>query len=89
MRNAVMPRQALEDRRKAKRVAADELERQLTDAQLAAVRALERLGWELRFLRRPPFLPSIPVVFDRRRERYAVIEPDGMLNEHPGIELRH
>ena len=49
---------------------------------------LERFGWELKFVRRPPFQPSIPVVFDADRKQFAVLEPDGTLNENPGFTIR-
>ena len=49
---------------------------------------LEQFGWALKFVRRPLFQPSIPVVFDADRKRYAVLEVDGSLNEQPGFDIR-
>jgi hypothetical protein len=64
------------------------LERELNEDQKFALRELERFGWELKFVRRKPFQPLIPVVFDGDRKKYAVLEPDGTLNENPGFNIR-
>ena len=60
----------------------------LNEAQLETLADLERFGWQLKFVRRPIFEPSIPVVFDADRKTYAVLEADGSLNEHPFFEIR-
>ncbi|MBJ6979065.1 MULTISPECIES: hypothetical protein [unclassified Luteimonas] len=60
----------------------------LTPGQLKALHTLEQFKWTLRFVRRPMFLEPVPVVFDRTGERWAVLEPDGSLNESPGFKLR-
>jgi len=65
------------------------LERHLNDDQLMTLRELERFGWELKFVRRRPFEPPVPVVFDGDRKKFAVLEQDGTLNEHPTIDIRH
>ncbi len=49
---------------------------------------LERFGWELKFVRRPLFQPSIPVIFDGDRKAYAMLEPDGTLSQDPGFDIR-
>lgn len=64
------------------------LRAELSEAQLDTLAELERYGWELKFVRRPLFQPSIPVVFDGDRKHYAVLEPDGTLNEHPAFTIR-
>jgi hypothetical protein len=64
------------------------LRRLLNNEQRDTLDELERFGWELKFVRRPLFQPLIPVVFDGDRKRYAVLEPDGSLNEHPDFEIR-
>ena len=66
-----------------------ELRAELNDAQLETLNGLERFGWELKFIRRPLFQASIPVVFDGDRSTYAVLEADGKLNEHPPFDIRH
>ncbi len=60
----------------------------LNAAQLDTLSGLERFGWELKFVRRPLFQPSIPVVFDGDRKTFAVLEADGTLNEHPCFDIR-
>lgn len=65
-----------------------ELRSDLNAAQLETLTDLERFGWQLKFVRRPIFQPSIPVVFDSDRKTYAVLEADGTLNEHPPFEIR-
>ncbi|MEO6154117.1 MAG: hypothetical protein ABIP16_00095 [Thermomonas sp.] len=60
----------------------------LNVAQLQTLSDLERFGWELKFVRRPIFQPSIPVVFDGDRKTFAILEADGTLNENPPFEIR-
>ena len=64
------------------------LRRGLTHRQLATLDTMSQFGWTLRFVRRPMFLPPIPVAFDRNRQRYVVIEPDGSVDEDPGLTIR-
>ena len=77
-----------QERRKISKEAMAALKRQLNDAQLTTLSEMERFGWELRFVRRPPFQASIPVVFDGDGRRFAVIEADGSLNHTPDIVIR-
>ncbi len=60
----------------------------LNEDQRMTLADLERFGWELKFVRRPLFLPSIPVVADADRKKFAVLEIDGTLNEQPGFDIR-
>lgn len=64
------------------------LRSQLNDEQRQTLSDLERFGWELKFVRRPPFEESIPIVFDGDRKTFAVIRRDGSLDENPGFEIR-
>ena len=64
------------------------LRRELNEAQRVELASLEHFGWELKFVRRPMFQTPIPVVFDGDRKKFAVLEPDGTLNENPGFEIR-
>lgn len=64
------------------------LKGELNEAQLETLAALERFGWELKFVRRPPFQPSVAVVTDSERKALAVLEPDGTLNESPSLVVR-
>ncbi len=77
-----------EKQRKTEKELATLLKRELNEEQRLTLADLERFGWELKFIRRPLFQPSIAVVFDSDRKRFAVLEPDGTLNENPGITIR-
>ncbi|MFS8136743.1 MAG: hypothetical protein ACMG50_01320 [Thermomonas sp.] len=77
-----------DERRKDVERAKRELRAELNDAQRETLGALERFGWELKFIRRPIFQPSIPVIFDGDRKVFAILEVDGNLNEHPSFSIR-
>ncbi len=77
------------ERRKDQPRSARELRNDLNQAQRETLTDLERYGWLLKFVRRPMFQPSVPVVFDGDRKTYAVLEADGTLNEHPPFDIRH
>jgi hypothetical protein len=66
-----------------------ELRRELNEAQIDTLAGLERFGWELKFIRKPLFKDTIPVIFDGDRKVFAILEPDGKLNEHPPFPIRH
>lgn len=78
-----------QDRRHQERIAAAKLRSELNPDQQLTLNELERFGWELKFIRRPPFQESIAVVFDGDRKTYAVLRADGTLDEHPGFDIRH
>jgi hypothetical protein len=65
------------------------LRQELNDRQLATLDGLEHFGWQLKFVRRKLFHDPVAVVFDRREERFAVLERDGSLNDHPCFAIRH
>ncbi|MFC5568813.1 hypothetical protein ACFPN1_01875 [Lysobacter yangpyeongensis] len=64
------------------------LRARLNEDQKMTLRDLERFGWELRFIRRPPFQDPIPVVIDGDRKSMAVLNADGSLEEGPNLRLR-
>ncbi|HOC11041.1 MULTISPECIES: hypothetical protein [Thermomonas] len=64
------------------------LRRELNEAQIDTLVGLERFGWELKFIRKPLFKASVPVIFDGDRKVFATLEPDGRLNEHPPFHIR-
>jgi len=76
------------ERRRAEKAQQAALRRELNMAQQLTLSGLEQFGWELKFVRRPMFQASIPIVFDSDRKKYAVLEPDGTLNENPGFKIR-
>ncbi len=77
-----------ERRRQTEPERAAALRRGFTSRQLATLGTLEGFQWELKFVRRPLFCDPVPVVFDRSRNRYVVIESDGSINETPGLTIR-
>lgn len=58
---------------------------QLNAAQRSVLEILEYFGWELRFVRRQ--FDPVPVVC-AGDHRYAVIRPDGSIDDHPRLPLR-
>ena len=64
------------------------LEAKLNTEQLATLHSLETFGWELKFVRMPLFQDAVPVVFDGSREKFAILNPDGTLDENPDIVIR-
>lgn len=76
------------ERRRLDKERSVELKRELNDDQLMTLRGLEQFGWELKFIRRPPFQPKVAVVFDGDRRSYAIIEADGSLNEKNELTIR-
>ncbi len=64
------------------------LERELNEDQVITLREYERYGWELKFVRRIPGKPSVPVIYDRDTRKYAVIESTGDVNEKHGLVIR-
>ena len=77
------------ERRSGDKPRSTSLRSQLNQDQLLELATLERFGWELKFIRRPPFQKSVPVVYDCDSKRFAVLREDGSLDEHPGFEIRH
>lgn len=65
-----------------------ELKRELNEDQIMTLRGLEQFGWELKFIRRPPFQAKVAVVFDGDRKSFAIIEADGSLNEKNELVIR-
>ncbi len=76
------------DERRRYTTAGRALERDLSVDQVIALRDIERFGWELKFVRRPPFQPLVPVVFDSDRKHYAVMRADGSLDEATQLQIR-
>lgn len=76
------------ERRTTEHRSGRELKQELNEAQLDTLADLERYGWELKFIRRPMFQPSVAVLLGPDRTEYAVLEADGTLNENPLFQIR-
>lgn len=64
------------------------LRAQLNESQLRMLRELEYFGWELRFVRHPPFQDAVPVIF-AGDNAFVALRPDGSLDEEPAFNIRH
>lgn len=64
------------------------LKRELNADQAETLDELEKFGWELRFVRHDPDQRPIPVIFDGQREKFAVLDQDGNLDENAFINIR-
>ena len=80
---------AISERRHEPHRSCRELRRDLNEAQRDTLTELERYGWELRFVRKPLFQTSVPVLQDQDTHLYAILEPDGTLNPHHGLHIRN
>jgi len=78
----------IERERRGSRLAGAALRAQLNEDQRMTLCDLERFGWDLKFVRRPPFQDPIPVVTDGDRKSLSVIRMDGSLDDHPTLKLR-
>lgn len=76
------------ERRTGEKPRGSSLRQQLTEDQRMELATLERFGWELKFIRKPPFQKPIPVVYDSESKRYAVLLEDGTLDENPKFTIR-
>lgn len=68
-----------------------QLRAQLNEAQRRMLRELECFGWELRFVRRPPFVQPIPVIYpaeDSGDDAYITLRFDGSLDEQSALDIR-
>ena len=66
----------------------DVLKAELNPEQRETLGELEKFGWELRFVRHDPEQRPVPVIFDAEREKFAVLDPEGNLDESAFINIR-
>ncbi|MBS0213978.1 MAG: hypothetical protein JSR26_12520 [Proteobacteria bacterium] len=79
----------MKEQRHAMPASGPSLKRRLTDDQRTALTEIESFGWELQFVRQPAYADPVAVVYDHRHGYFAVLEPDGRLNENPAIAIRY
>ena len=77
-----------EERRRDQPQIPDALKDELNPEQKETLGELEKFGWELRFVRHDPEQRPVPVIFDAEREKFAVLDPDGHLDETAFINIR-
>jgi len=63
------------------------LKRSINDDQMLTLRVLEGFGWTLKFVRKSKAGP-LAAVYDPEKHSFAIIEPDGALNERPQLVFR-
>ena len=76
------------EKRKGDRPIPGNLEDLLNLMQQITLGEIGKFGWELRFVRMPPFQEAVPVVFSGDGDQIGVLEEDGRLNLQPNIEYR-
>lgn len=77
----------LTERRRSASLTTVQMLEQINAAQLRMLRELQCFGWELRFVRRPPFVEPIPVIF-AGDDAYITLRFDGSLVDQPTFEIR-
>ena len=77
-----------EERRKDAPPLPSVLKSELNPEQKETLGELEKFGWELRFVRHDPEQRPVPVIFDAEREKFAVLDSDGNLDESAFINIR-
>lgn len=78
-----------EERRKDRKPMSDVLKSELNPDQRETLGELEKFGWELRFVRHDPDQRPVPVIFDAERDKFAVLDQDGSLDEGAFIDIRN
>ena len=68
------------ERREDRELRESALKRGINEEQMDTLQTLERFGWSLKFVRQTPAGP-LAVVHDPDKNKLAVIEIDGTLNE--------
>ena len=74
------------DRRVPQRTPASALKREINPSQIATLNTLERFGWDIKFIRRVDGSDPLVVLHDPDTHKYAVLQPDGELDENPVFE---
>ena len=64
------------------------LKSELNPEQRETLGELEKFGWELRFVRHDPEQRPVPVIFDAQREKFAVLDSEGHLDEDAFVNIR-
>lgn len=78
-----------EERRMRRKPLSTVLKSELNPDQRETLDELEKFGWELRFVRHDPDQRPVPVIFDGKREKFAVLDQDGSLDEDAFINIRN
>lgn len=79
---------SIENRRNKEEAIPDNVDLLLNEKQKATIKELIALDWYIWFVRRPKFQPVIPVLFDTKSDKIAMIDEDGIILEEPIIRVR-
>jgi lipopolysaccharide biosynthesis regulator YciM len=77
-----------EEKRTAGEPVPENVEDLLNEAQLLVLEKMQRLGWELKFIRRTTPQDILPVLFHPHINKTGILEADGTLNTQPEVRLR-
>ena len=77
-----------EERRRNQKPLSEVLKAELNPEQRETLGELEKFGWELRFVRHDPEQRPVPVIFDAERDKFAVLDQDGELDEKAFVNIR-
>ena len=77
------------EKRKGDQAIPDNLRQLLTPAQVKTLDSIQRLGWQLRFVRRPLFQDPVPVVSNASNDQIGMLDPDGRINIDIAIDVRN
>lgn len=76
------------DKRESQKAIPDNLEQYLNEEQINALDKIEQFGCTLKFVRRPVFQKTIPVLVGPDGETMGVIEENGCIVWDPNIDFR-
>lgn len=76
------------ERRKERKPMPEALKSELNPEQRETLGELEKFGWELRFVRHDPEQRPVPVIFDAEKDKFAVLDQEGNLDEGAFINIR-
>lgn len=76
------------DKRKGDQAIPENLRQVLTPAQAKTLEEIGKLGWQLKFVRRPLFQDPVPVVSNAKNDQIGVLDPDGKIEIDTSFELR-
>ncbi len=78
----------IDEKRKGDSPIPENMDSYLTEDQLAQVHTIERFGWTLKYVRRPPFEEPVVIVQGGDGNSIGVLDKDGRLNLESDITVR-
>ena len=78
----------MDEKRKRQKPIPEKLEHYLTESQLHTVQFLKDSGWKLWFVRRSDSQSAMPVIFEDKSGKTAIIDQGGLINIDHGLDFR-